>query len=104
VTPSRELLTGWLLALLEDGPSYGYELRRELRARGLEVDPSVLYRTLRQLDHDALLKSRWGDWSNGPRRRLYERTAKGREELEALTRTLAVARDCHEAFLQTRAA
>ena len=46
----KDFRTAWLLLLLRDGSSYGYELRRELTAREMHVDPAVMYRTLRDME------------------------------------------------------
>src|SRR6478672_4682020 len=55
----KDLRAAWLLLLLRAEPSYGYVLRRELGERGFDVDPGTLYRTLRELERDGLITSRW---------------------------------------------
>jgi DNA-binding PadR family transcriptional regulator len=99
IAPSRDLLIGWLLMLIDSGVSYGYELRRELHARGVSHDPTAIYRALRQLEADGLLRSRWKKPTAGPRRRVYEVTAAGRRQLQATTLAIAEARDSHDRFL-----
>jgi PadR family transcriptional regulator PadR len=101
--PHRELLTAWLLVLLESGASYGYDLRRELDARELSIDPSALYRTLRKLERDGWVQSRWMKAKTGPRRRFYKLTASGRENLDEMAVVIRARRDVHDAFLEAHA-
>ena len=98
--PSRELLTAWLLLLLEDQAVHGYELRRRLETYGVTTEPGALYRMLRKLESDGCAASSWAKSAAGPQRRLYQVTAKGRRELEQLVGTITAARDIHAAFLQ----
>jgi len=86
--------------MLEGGANYGYELRRELDARRLDIDPSVLYRTLRKLESDGWVESRWMRPVTGPQRRFYRLTAKGRRALEEITGLIESIRDLHDAFLR----
>ncbi len=102
--PHKELLTGWLLMMLEGGANYGYELRRELDARRLDIDPSVLYRTLRKLESDGWVESRWMRPVTGPQRRFYRLTTKGRRALEDITGLIESIRDLHDAFLHAHEA
>lgn len=98
--PSRELLTAWLLLLLEDQAIHGYELRRRLELHGVITEPGAMYRMLRKLERDGCAASSWAKSVAGPRRRLYELTAKGRQELDQLVGTIAATRDVHAAFLR----
>ena len=98
--PDRELLTAWLLLLLEGGATYGYDLRRELRAHHLEVDAGTVYRRLRRLEKDGWVQSRWMGSVAGPQRRFYRVTPAGRRMLDAIAGLIAVIRDTHESFLQ----
>ena len=98
--PDRELLTAWLLLLLEGGATYGYDLRRELRAHQLEVDAGTVYRRLRRLEKDGWVQSRWMGSVAGPQRRFYRVTPAGRRMLDAIAGLIAVIRDMHESFLQ----
>jgi DNA-binding PadR family transcriptional regulator len=101
--PHRELLTAWLLVLLESGASYGYDLRRELDARELSIDPSALYRALRKLERDGLVESRWMKAKTGPRRRFSRLTDSGREHLDEMAVVIRARRDVHDAFLAAHA-
>lgn len=95
----KDLRTAWLLLLLRTEPSYGYMLRRELGARGLDVEPGSLYRSLRELENDGLITSRWMDPAAGPRARVYTITKEGRRSLDLLAAAIALARDAQMAFL-----
>ena len=102
--PHRELLTAWLLVLLESGASYGYDLRRELDAREISIDPSALYRALRKLERDGWVQSRWMKAKTGPRRRFYTLTDTGRRQLDEIAVVIRARRDVHDAFLNAHAA
>jgi DNA-binding PadR family transcriptional regulator len=100
LTRGKDLRTGWLLFLLDSSSfSYGYELRRELDLRGLSLDPAVLYRSLRDMESQALIASRWMRSGAGPRRRVYEITAAGKAELVRIAANVEAARDAHDGFL-----
>lgn len=96
----KALLTGWLLLLLGGGSSYGYDLRRHLAEHDVAADPGTVYRLLRRLDQDGWIRSRWADPVSGPRRRLYQLTARGRRGLDEIA--LLIARTCelHGAFVE----
>ena len=98
--PGRELLAAWLLLLLQGSVSYGYELRHELDAHAIHIDPATLYRLLRKLEASGWLESRWMNPSAGPRRRLYRVTPRGRRNLDDLAAVITRDRDAHGAFLR----
>lgn len=97
--PRREhdLLVGWLLLLLDDEVTYGYDLRRHLDANHVKSDPGGLYRVLRQMEADGWLQSGWSEPVAGPKRRLYTATANGRAHLEEIAVTIMQARDVYDA-------
>ena len=99
----RELLGGWLLLLLEGDASYGYDLRRHLAEHEVKADPGLLYRLLRRMDADGMLRSRWSDPILGPQRRVYRLTAKGRARLAAVADLIGRTRDVHDAFVRAYA-
>jgi len=49
----------------------------------LAPDPGTLYRTLRQLEEEGLVRSTWDTGGTGPARRVYELTDQGVEYLHA---------------------
>jgi poly-beta-hydroxybutyrate-responsive repressor len=73
-----------LLLLLHRGSSHGYSLQDELKEFGFAepaVDPSVVYRALREMEEQGLLTSAWDTEGSGPPRRVYRLTAEGDEYL-----------------------
>lgn len=98
--PHRELLAGWLLLQLDAGATYGYDLRRALDARGLSLDPAVMYRMLRRLEDDKWVQSRWLSAAAGPPRRFYRLTTRGRRNLDEIARLIAAIRDLHDRYLR----
>ena len=95
----RELLIAWLLLLICQRPSHGYELSRQLADHGFVVDASVIYRTLRRLEARALVTSHWTKSTLGPRRRRYHLAAAGQDKLDELAGSIAIERDIRQGFL-----
>ncbi len=79
-----------LLLLVAEGTSHGYDLLDGVRALGLgKVDPGGLYRCLRAMDEDGLVRSSWEPSSRGPARRSYTLTEDGLDWLHAMSGSLA---------------
>jgi PadR family transcriptional regulator PadR len=84
-----------VLLLLRERAAHGYELLDALPGLTGErrVDMGNLYRVLRALEEDGLVRSEWQADAPGPARRMYELTADGRRLLDewaaALTRSRA---------------
>ena len=73
-----------LLLLLHRGSSHGYSLQDELKEFGFAeapVDPSVVYRALREMEAQGLVASAWDTEGSGPPRRVYQLTAQGHQYL-----------------------
>lgn len=73
-----------LLLLLQKGEAHGYELANELPKYALtdaEVEAAALYRTLRTLEQNGNVTSRWDTGSSGPARRVYRLTDEGEGHL-----------------------
>ncbi|HWH29446.1 MAG TPA: PadR family transcriptional regulator [Mycobacteriales bacterium] len=86
----RNYLRPCLLLLLAEGTSHGYELLDQLPALGMHrVDPGGLYRCLRAMDQEGLVRSAWEPSTSGPARRTYELTDEGREWLHVVAGSLA---------------
>jgi PadR family transcriptional regulator PadR len=86
----RNYLRPWLLLLLAEGTSHGYELLEQLGALGLDrVDPGGLYRSLRAMDEEGLVRSTWQPSTSGPARRTYQLTDEGSEWLHTVAGSLA---------------
>ena len=96
----KNFLRPCLLLLLREQPAHGYELLECLRAFGFDgSDPGGLYRTLRKLEDDTLVRSAWEASEAGPHRRIYEITRPGMEELHRRAKGLAEARQSLGTFL-----
>lgn len=79
------------LAALLAADGYGYDMRRsilEMSDGEVDVDSGGLYRSLRRLEDEGAVVSRWVEDGAGPRRREYELTEQGvalaQQWLEAL--------------------
>ena len=73
-----------LLVLLKEQPGYGYGLIHELAGFGFDpaqLNVSTLYRSLRKMEKEKLVTSKWESGGQGPRRRVYEITDQGVEDL-----------------------
>ncbi len=90
-----------LLLLLRERPTHGYELLEALPALTGEarVDMGNLYRVLRALEEDGLVKSRWEAGAPGPAKRTYELTAEGKRLLDEWAAALGRSRERIDAFL-----
>lgn len=92
------MATPLVLAILVEGRSYGYAILkrvRELSAGDLEWTDGMLYPLLHRLDRLGYVSTEWGESDEGRRRKYYEITDRGREQLadqrrqwETATRTL----------------
>lgn len=73
-----------LMLMLHRGDAHGYSLLSGLSEFGFEtqgLDPSLVYRALRDMESDGLVSSNWGDESQGPQRRVYTITPSGEAAL-----------------------
>lgn len=96
----RNYLRPCLLLLLAEGTSHGYELLAQVGELGLrDVDPGGLYRCLRAMDEEGLVRSRWEPSTSGPARRTYELTEEGRDWLHALAGSVAAVHRCLGTYL-----
>jgi DNA-binding PadR family transcriptional regulator len=77
------MLEPTLLLLLHHGPAHGYTLLEQLEEFGLgEVNPSVVYRALRDMEEREWVTSTWDEeQTHGPPRRVYQIAAQGDEML-----------------------
>lgn len=78
-------LESCLLVLLHQEPGYGYSLMNGLRTFGFqpdEMDISILYRALRELEAAGLVSGSWDEEKSlGPQRRVYTITPQGEAAL-----------------------
>jgi len=89
-----------LLLLLAQRPAHGYELMESMaQEEDTNVDPGLLYRTLRQFEEDGLVRSSWDTEGRGAARRVYEITDEGLEYLHAWAMNIRRTRERLERFL-----
>lgn len=78
----RGYLKPCLLLLLRERSDHGYNLVGRLAPLGLDQEEAAsVYRALRELERDHLVRSRWGESKAGPHRRVYDLTAEGARDL-----------------------
>ncbi len=78
-----------ILLCLREWNSYGYELMERAATFGFEaMNPGTLYRTLRQMEKEGIVKSTWETSKGGPARRMYSITDAGEAYLEFWARSL----------------
>jgi poly-beta-hydroxybutyrate-responsive repressor len=96
----KNFLRPCLLLLLREQPAHGYELLERLQTLGFtREDPGGLYRALRALEAEGLVRSAWHPSTAGPDRRIYELTRAGTEELHRRAKEFAHARELLGVFL-----
>ncbi len=90
-----------LLLLLREAPAHGYELLDRLPELlpDERVDMGNLYRVLRALEEQGVVRSEWDAEAPGPAKRIYELTDEGRALLDAWAGALVAAREQVGAFL-----
>jgi PadR family transcriptional regulator PadR len=103
-TPAQALpknfLRPCLLLLLREHPAHGYDLLERLRPLGFSrEDPGRLYRALRALESEELVRSVWEKSTSGPDRRMYELTRRGMEVLHESAIALQVTDKILDVFL-----
>ncbi|MGE5483404.1 MAG: PadR family transcriptional regulator [Ignavibacteriales bacterium] len=82
---SGSLLEAYLLLLIAENPSHGYQLCSRLHEdffpRGCAPDEATVYRNLRRMEEQGLVASSWHTEGAGPPRRFYDMTPKGLDML-----------------------
>jgi PadR family transcriptional regulator PadR len=100
--PGGRFVEPFLLLLLAEGPTHGYDLLERLTARGFvagDVDPGYLYRTLRGMEAAGAVTSEWDSASRGPNKRTYTLTPEGERALHEWAAHLEAHRRGLERFL-----
>jgi len=93
-----------LLLLLRGDASHGYNLLEGLREFGFApgaLDPSIVYRMLREMEEAGWVLSEWDTAGSGPPRRVYHVTPNGEEYLAAWINDLRCTRDELDKFIET---
>lgn len=92
-----------LLMALRSGPSYGYQLIQMIGEYGFlrgDVPPGMIYRHLRQMDEEGVVKSEWDAQGDGPAKRIYSIAPEGLEILEAWIIHMERQRDALDNFIK----
>ena len=86
------MLEPTLMLLLHCSPTHGYSLLEDIQKYGFgNIDPSVLYRALHQMEGRGWIISAWDEeQSQGPPRRMYHLTADGDAVLNTIIKDLQV--------------
>lgn len=95
-----------LLLLLTDGEAHGYSLQEGLARFGFDpgsLDPSLTYRALRGMQSAGWVTSRESVQSQGPPRRVYRLTERGRRGLDRWVEDLRTTRAEIDSFLEAYA-
>lgn len=96
----RNFLQCCVLLLLRERPTHGYELIERLRPFGIaDGDPGNLYRRLRSLERQGMVRSEWETSDAGPRRRTYYLTERGAARLRGWADSLAETRRLLDYYL-----
>jgi PadR family transcriptional regulator, regulatory protein PadR len=89
-----------LLAVMEEGPAYGYEMTKRLRERGLSiVGEGSIYPLLGRLEREGLVETYRAASNGGPPRKYYRPSPDGRRALAAGVAEWRAARDALDAVL-----
>ncbi len=96
----RGVLDLCLLAVMSEGPAYGYEMTKRLRGRGLSiVGEGSIYPLLGRLERDGLVLTRRAASNGGPPRKYYSLSPEGERALEEGVREWQAARDAVDGAL-----
>lgn len=96
----RNYLRPCLLLLIAEQPAHGYELLEQIGEFGMDAaDAGGLYRSLRAMEQEGLVRSWWEESDSGPRRRTYTLTDEGRDWLHAWAGSLREVRRLIGRFL-----
>lgn len=97
-------LRAFLLFFLLGKESHGYDLIERLKQIGVKYENyevGYIYKTLRNMEDEGLLKSRWNIKEKGAARRIYTITEEGKKNLEKWTEMFSNLRKSIDAFLNS---
>ena len=80
----KGILDSCLLAIINEGEVYGYELAEKLESYGFQqTSEGTIYPLLIRMQKEELVTTTLKKSTAGPRRKYYSLTSKGEEELQA---------------------
>ncbi|WP_369903583.1 PadR family transcriptional regulator [Bacillus manliponensis] len=78
----KGILDGCILAIIQEGEIYGYELTEKLQGYGFHsFSEGTIYPLLLRMQKEGLITSELRKSTAGPKRKYYSLTNKGREEV-----------------------
>jgi PadR family transcriptional regulator, regulatory protein PadR len=96
----RGVLDLCLLAVMGDGPAYGYEMTKRLGERGLSiVGEGSIYPLLGRLERDGLVDTHRAASNGGPPRKYYKLSRQGQRALASGVSEWQATRDAVDAVL-----
>ena len=96
----RGVLDLCLLAVMDEGPAYGYEMTKRLGARGLSiVGEGSIYPLLGRLERDGLVDTHRAASNGGPPRKYYRLSSQGQRALTSGVAEWERTRDAVDAVL-----
>ena len=97
----RHWLEPVILLTLREWNSYGYELMKQAATFGFEaMNPGTMYRTLREMEENGVVKSKWETTKGGPARRVYSITDAREAYLDFWAKSLEQYQRNMDAFFQ----
>lgn len=97
----RGTLEYCVLALLREQERYGFDLVRALGSvDGMVTSEGTIYPLLSRLRRDGLVTTTWEESPNGPPRRYYRLTTKGRNALAQFVEEWTRFRDAVDGFIE----
>ncbi|WP_022669744.1 PadR family transcriptional regulator [Hippea alviniae] len=96
-------LRAFLLLFLAKEEAHGYELIEKLKEMGVKYETyefGYVYKTLRNMEKEGLLTSRWNVKEKGAAKRIYRITEKGMKNLDEWAGVLMNIKDSIESFLE----
>jgi DNA-binding PadR family transcriptional regulator len=98
------LFEGYILLLIKEKPSHGYELAKQLTDLGIHL-PGIgamgnLYRILAVYEENGFISSAWKTEAIGPAKKEYQITEKGEAELRFISDNLSTLRNRIDDFLK----
>ncbi|MHB1336660.1 MAG: helix-turn-helix transcriptional regulator [Candidatus Humimicrobiaceae bacterium] len=100
---SSRFLVPALLLLLSEKSSHGYELTERYSELGFteaNFDPGAIYRTLKLLESEELIKSKWDTEEAGPAKKIYSITPEGIEMLSSWAANILKRKKIFEVFIE----
>lgn len=83
----KGVLEGSILAIIQQKEVYGYEISQTLKGYGFgDISEGTIYPLLLRLEKNGCVTSKYSESNQGPKRKYYLLTEKGKQELEEFQR------------------